>query len=248
MAELSTDVRFVRGIGEARAKALGKLGVHSLRDLLSYFPRAYEDRRTYRRIAELVPGEAACVRAMAAGEPKVSHVRKGLDLVKLRVVDASAALDLTFFNQTWLKDQLHTGEEYVFFGKAEGSAPHPRMTNPLCEPLGANRVTGRIVPIYPLTAGVSQNLLSSAVRQGLDACADALPEVLDEDLRAAHRLCHVRYAYENVHFPADDEALALARRRLVFEELFLLTLGLRLLRGRRAAVAGQSCRETDLAP
>ena len=117
MAELTTDVRYVKGIGEARAKSLGKLGVTNLRELISYFPRAYEDRREYRRIADLVPGENACVRAVVAGEPRLSHIRKGLDLVKLRVVDESAALDLTYFNQSYLKSAFHTGEEYVFFGK-----------------------------------------------------------------------------------------------------------------------------------
>ena len=248
MADFSTDVRYIKGIGEQRAKVLQKLGIANLRDLISYFPRTYEDRRAYKRIADLVAGESACVRAVVADEPRLSHVRKGLDLVKLRVVDESAALDLTYFNQAYLKNTFHTGEEYVFYGRAEGTLLRKQMTNPLFERAGENRVTGRIVPIYPLTAGVSQTLLSHAVRQGLDACADDLTDFLPEDVRQAHRLCHVRYAYENVHFPADEEALAVARRRLVFEELFLLTLGLRLLRERRAAVAGQRCENTDLAP
>ena len=225
-----TDVRYIKGIGEQRAKSLQKLGIDNLRALISFFPRAYEDRRAYRRIADLVPDETACVRAVVAGEPRLSHIRKGLDLVKLRVVDESAALDLTYFNQAYLKNSFRTGEEYVFYGKAEGNLLRRQMTNPLFEPVGANQITGRIMPVYPLTAGVSQTLLYRSIRQGLDACADDLTDFLPEDVRAAHRLCHVRYAYENVHFPADDEALAVARRRLVFEELFLLTLGLRLLR------------------
>ncbi len=241
MADLNTDVQYVKGIGEARAKALRKLGITDLRALISFFPRAYEDRRTVRRIAELVPGESACVRAIVADEPRLAHIRRGLDLVKLRVVDESAALDLTWFNQAYLKNSLHTGEEYVFYGKAEGSLLKKQMSNPSFERVGEGRITGRIVPVYPLTAGVSQNVLQKAVRQGLDACADELGEFLPEETRLAHRLCHVRYAYENVHFPADDEALAVARRRLVFEELYLLTLGLRLLRNRRSAVAGRRC-------
>ena len=243
-----TDVRFIKGIGEARAKSLQKLGITNLRELISYFPRAYEDRRAYRRIADLIPGENACVRAIVASEPKLSHVRKGLDLLKLRVVDESAALDLTYFNQSYLKNSFRTGEEFVFYGKAEGNLLRRQMTNPLFEPAGAHQITGRIMPVYPLTAGVSQNLLWRSVRQGLDACADDLTDFLPEDVRREYRLCHVRYAYENVHFPADDEALAVARRRLVFEELYLLTLGLRLLRERRSAVAGRTCKSVSLAP
>ena len=90
MAELNTDVRYIKGIGEQRAKALEKLGIRTLRDLIAYFPRRYEDRRESRRITELVPGENACVTGIAASEPTVSHVRRGLDLVKIRMADETA--------------------------------------------------------------------------------------------------------------------------------------------------------------
>ena len=155
MADLNTDVRYIKGIGEQRAKALGKLGIATLRDLISYFPRAYDDRTQLRRIADLVPGEAAGVAAMVASPPTVSHIRKGLDLVKLRAVDDTGELNVTFFNQAWLKNNLRQGETYVFYGRAEGSLFRRQMTNPVVEPEGRREVTGRIVPIYPLTAGVS---------------------------------------------------------------------------------------------
>ena len=248
MSELHTDIRYVKGVGEARAKSLAKLGITDLRSLLSYFPRAYEDRRAYKHIDELTAGESACVRAMVAAEPRASHIRKGLDLVKLRVVDETGALELTFFNQSYLKNTFHTGETYVFYGKAEGTPRRAQMTNPLFEREGSQQVTGRIMPVYPLTAGVSQSLLSRAVRQGLDACADGLDGWLPEQTRLGHQRGHIRYAYENIHFPADEEARAIARRRLVFEELFLLTLGLRLLRSRRAGAQGPHCAAQDLTP
>ena len=248
MPDLTTDVRYVKGIGEERAKGLKKLGITNLRELVSYFPRAYEDRRAYRRIDELVFGENACVCAVVATEPKLSHIRKGLDLVKLRVVDESAALDLTFFNQSYVRNTFRVGEEWVFYGKAEGTPQRRQMVNPLFERQGTDQVTGRIVPVYSLTAGVSRNVLSRAIRQGLDACGDALNDYLPEEIRREHCLCHARFAFENIHFPADDEALSVARRRLVFEELFLLTLGLRLLRERRAAVPGQRCEQLSLSP
>ena len=248
MAALNTDIRYIKGVGEARAKALAKLGVTDLRSLLSYFPRAYEDRRACKKIAGLVPGEMSCVCAVVAGEAKLSRIRKGLDLVKLRVVDESGALELTYFNQSYLKNTFHTGEAYVFYGRAEGTPRRLQMTNPLFEREGAHQITGRIMPIYPLTAGVSQSMLYKAVEQGLAACVDELSDILPEDVRLAHELCHTRYAYENIHFPADDEALASARRRLAFEELFLLALGLKLLRSRRTFVAGKRCRDTDPSP
>ena len=248
MATLNTDIRYIKGVGEARAKSLAKLGITDLRSLLSYFPRAYDDRRAYKKIADLIPGENACVCAVIAGEPKLSRIRKGLDLVKLRAVDETGALELTYFNQSYLKNTFHTGDAYVFFGRAEGTPSRPQMTNPLFEREGAHQITGRIMPIYPLTAGVSQSMLYKAVEQSLAACVDELPDILPEDVRLVYQLCHTRFAYENIHFPTDDEALSAARRRLAFEELFLLALGLKLLRERRTFVAGKQCKKVDLSP
>ena len=246
MADLRTDVRYIKGIGEQRAKALAKLGIRTLRDLISWFPRRYEDRTEARRIADLVPEETACVAAMVAAPPTLSHIRKGLDLVKLRAVDETGTLDVTFFNQAWLKNSLREGETYIFCGRAEGGPLRRRMANPIVEPEGRREATGRIVPVYPLTAGVSQLLLSRSVRQGLDACADILPDVLPDEVRREHQLCRVGFAYENIHFPESAEALELARRRLAFEELFLFTLGLRRLRQRRETVEAEPFRETDM--
>lgn len=130
MADLNTDVRYIKGIGEAKAKALGKLGIFTLGDLIGWFPRRYEDRRETRPISSLIPGETACVAAMIASEPKVSHIRKGMDLVKVRAVDDTGALDVTFFNQSWLKNQLRVGETYIFYGRAEGSLLRKTMGRP----------------------------------------------------------------------------------------------------------------------
>ena len=246
MADLTTDIRYIKGIGEQRAKALNKLGITTLRDLISWFPRKYDDRRQAKRIADLVPGESACVAAMIAAEPKVSHIRKGMDLVKVRAVDETGVLDVTFFNQTWLKNQLIQGETYIFYGKAEGNLLRKTMASPIVEREGRGEFTGRIVPIYPLTVGVSQLILSRSIRQGLDACADILPDVLPDQVRQDHHLCRIGYAYENIHFPEDEKALDLARRRLAFEELFFFTIGLQRLRNRRETVQVTPCKTVDM--
>ena len=246
MADLSTDVRYIKGIGEQRAKALNKLGICTLRDLIAWFPRKYDDRRQAKRIADLVPGESACVAAMIATPPTVSHIRKGMDLVKVRAVDETGVLDVTFFNQTWLKSTLVQGETYIFYGKAEGNLLRRTMASPIVEQEGRGEFTGRIVPIYPLTAGVSQLILSRSIRQGLDACAAILPDVLPDEVRQAHQLCRIGYAYENIHFPEDEKALDLARRRLAFEELFLFTIGLKRLRNRRETVHVPPCGAVDM--
>lgn len=248
MADLGTNVRYIKGIGEVRANALEKLGIVTLGDLISYFPRGYEDRTAVRPIRELTAGECVCVRGMVAADPTPRRIAGGRTLVKTRVVDDSGSMDLVFFNAQHLGSSLHMGETYVFFGRVEDDLRHRQMINPLFEPEGRQQVTGRIMPIYPLTAGVTQGLMARAARQGLDACRELLPDVLPDGIRQAHSLCYVNYAYENIHFPSSPEALEVARRRLVFEELFLLTCGLQLLRQRRRDVAGPACHPMDMEP
>ena len=117
MATLDTDIRAMRGVGEARAKALQKLGITDLESLISYFPRDYEDRTDIKKIAELAPGEAACFAAVVAETPRAAHIRRGLDLLKFRAVDGASAVDITYFNQNYLKEAFHPGESYVFYGR-----------------------------------------------------------------------------------------------------------------------------------
>ena len=246
MADLTTDVRYIKGIGEQRAKTLKKLNILTLRDLISYFPRAYDDRRSFRKIGALTAGETVCVEAMVSATPTLSRIRKGMEIVKLRAVDETGTLDIVFFNQVYMRDNLHAGETYTFFGKVEGEGRRKSMANPVVEKEGSRVLTGRIMPVYPLTAGVSQNLLTRAVEQGLSACRDLLPDVLPDEVRRAHSLCHIGYAYENIHFPGNEEELAIARRRLVFEELFLLAIGMKKLRSRREGLTAEPFVDTNI--
>ena len=233
---LDTGVRFIKGVGEAREKLMGKLGIVTVRDLIGYFPRSYEDRTRFKEIDSLTIGETVCVRAMAAAKPQLTHVRKGLDLVKLRAVDDSGSLDITFFNQSFVKDAIAPGVTYVFYGKVAGTLLSPAMTNPMFErETDSGKLTGRIMPVYSLTAGLSQKNVMSAVRSALDKCGDELPDVLPESVVRQNELCRARFAYENIHFPDDENALELARKRLIFEELFVLASAMKLLRMRRGA-------------
>jgi len=239
MPDVNSNVQYIRGIGEQRARALGRLGIRTLGDLIRFFPRAYEDRTVFRSIASLVPEETACVRAMVVSEPRLSRIRRGLELVKLRVVDDSGSLDITFFNQSYTRQQLHTGESYVFYGRIQGNMLRKSMVNPQFEPeSAAGTLTGRIVPVYRLTAGVSQKLLIGAVRSGLEACGDILPEPLPEKIRTRYALAGLGFSCRNIHFPGDYEALRLARRRLIFEELFVLACSMAFLRKGRERASG----------
>ena len=248
MAELSDNLQTLKGIGARRAQSLRKLGLVTVRDLLTWFPRRYEDRRTIKAIADVSDGESVCIRAYPEAPPVVTHIRDGLDLIKLNALDDSGVLNVTFFNQLWLRNELRPGEAYIFYGKAELNLFGCSMSNPVTERADRQEATGCILPVYPSSAGVSQWILRRCIRDALKAYADAIPETLPDELRAARRLCDIKSAYENIHFPKDEEALQAARRRLAFEELFLLAIGLRGFRRRREANPGAAFTDADMSP
>ena len=237
--DLSTEIRYLPGVGESRAKALARLGITDVESLLRHFPRSYEDRTRICTIAEAQVDESVCVAAMVAEEPRYSYVRKGMELLKLRIVDGASSMDVTFFNQSYLRNTLQRGESFIFYGKVEGSPLRKSMINPKFEPAGKNRLTGRILPIYALTHGISNPLLLSLVEATLPECAASLPELLPEDIRRDYGLCALPFAYENIHLPKDFASLAIARRRLIFEELFTLQCAMKLLKLRRERSAGR---------
>ena len=234
MPKLFDSVRYLKGVGEARAKQLAALGIETLYDLLAYFPRAYEDRSRLVPICELQADEPACFRAFVASQPQTSHIRKGLDLTRVTIADETARLRVTFFNQKYVADNLKYGEEYYFYGAISGDYLGYQMTNPVFEAVDRPGVlTRRIMPIYPLTAGITNGLIARIVQQALDACLDELPELLPAQAVAAHGFCSAQTAYRTIHTPESFEALELARKRLVFEEFFVFSVGLALVRAKR---------------
>ena len=243
--DVNTPLRELPGVGEARAKGLEKLGLRAAGDLVGYFPRSYEDRRQVYTIAEAPVGELCCVRVMAAEEPRRMHIRRGLDVTRLKVVDDTSAMLVTFFNQGYVRQALHRGEEYILYGRVELLGSHRQMTNPQFE--GAERpwACGRIMPVYPLTAGITNHLLAGLVERALRELPPPA-ETLPDDLLARHRLAPAAECWRSIHFPADETALDAARRRFAFEELFYLSLGLALLRERRSRGSGPAFGETDL--
>ncbi len=231
--ELNTPLTEFPGVGELRAKKLEKLGLKCAGDLLACYPRGYEDRRRVYTIREAPLEGRVCVAAMAAEHPRLARVRKGLELVQLKAVDDTGALHLTFFNQSYVERALKAGEEYVFYGTVEEKGRRRSMVNPIFERADRQDVTGRIMPVYHLTAGVSNHLLASLARRSLD-CAALVPETLPQSVRQEHKLAAMEFALRNIHFPQDEESLVLARRRLTFEELFYLAVGLDFLKRRRS--------------
>lgn len=240
MANLNDNIRYLKGVGEARAKALEKLGIRTLRDMAGYFPRAYEDRRTCYAIADAPLDRPVCVRAAITSPPLVNLVRRGMTVLKFRAADESGALDITYFNQPYLKNTFRTGETYVFYGRIQETGRRRTAANPAFEADDhRGTVTGRIMPIYRLTAGLSQKFMMDAAGQVLKECGRELPDILPSALRSRLHLAQARYAYENIHFPRDDQSLEQARRRLVFEELYTLAGAMGMMREKRVTGRGR---------
>lgn len=223
------DLRYLKGVGEKRAGLFHRLGVDSIDALLHFYPRAYEDWSRVVSIAGAPFGEPCCVKAIVSRTPSKHLIRKGLTLYKTEVTDGISLMQITFFNNPYAAGRLKEGEEYLFFGRVGGRFGRREMASPLVE----RAETGaRIRPIYPQTEGLSSRVIETCVARALEQCGDCLQDPLPDALRQEQGLCHLRFAVENIHFPADHEALVRARERLVFEELLTLQLGLMRLKAR----------------
>ncbi len=246
MARLSDPITILKGIGPTKAKQFANLNILTLRDLICHFPRGYEDRTRLVPIEKLEVDTPACFKAMVMNTPRTSHIRKGLDLTKVQVADHTGRLNLTFFNQRFITDQLQYGKEYIFYGAVSGDFIGYNMTNPVFEPLEAAPVTTRrILPIYPLTAGLSNAAMLKAVRQALAVC-DPPAEILPEEVRRQYGILGVDRAYYAIHEPASMAEAEMAKKRLIFEEFFIFSAGLSLIRAARAEKKAEPYLHTDL--
>ncbi len=240
LRSLQDKVTVLPGIGEKKEQLLSKLGIRTLEDLLHWFPRRYVDRRKVWQIRHAPEGEEVCVCGVVAQQPTTAYPRKGLSTTRLRVFDRSGLLYLTFFNQAYTAGRLKVGESYIFCGKIERMGQRLSMTNPVYEPEGVGEMTGRIVPVYPLTAGISARQLAEWIDMAVESTA--LPEDLPQEVRLAYGLAERNWSIQTIHRPDSFENLNRARERLVFEELFYLTAGLELLHARRSEGQGFLCR------
>ncbi len=248
MANLNDPITILRGIGPTKAKQFAQLNIFTLRDLMCHFPRGYEDRSRLVTIDKLEPDHPACFKAMVMNQPRTSHVRKGLDITKVQVADCTARLNLTFFNQRFTTEQLEYGKEYIFYGAVSGDFIGYSMTSPVFEALDAPPVTTRrVLPIYPLTAGLSNASVLKAVQQALAIC-DPPEEILPPELRQQYHILPAERAYTAIHAPASMEEAEMAKRRLIFEEFFVFSAGLCLMRATRSERHTAPYENTDLRP
>lgn len=246
MARLSDPVTILKGVGTARAKQFENLNIRTLGDLICHFPRGYEDRTKLVTIDQLEVDVPACFRAVVMNTPRTSHIRKGLDLTKVQVADHTARLSLTFFNNRYAADSLVYGREYIFYGAVSGDFLGCDMTNPAFESVDTPGVTTRrVLPVYPLTAGLSNAMVLKAVTQALAIC-DPPAEILPETVRAQYGILPAERAYQAIHAPGSMAEAEQAKKRLIFEEFFVFSAGLALMRAARAEKKVQPFRNLQM--
>lgn len=232
MARLTDGVQTVSGIGPKKTESFAKAGIRTLEDALQTYPRDYEDRTNILPIAQARDGEKVCVCAVVGTAPALRYIRRGMELTKLTIFDESGTLPVTYFNNKYVAAQLRQGKTYLFYGKVQGEGFKRVMISPEFEPCTTK--SGRIVPLYPLTAGVTRRDMERVTAQALDALVpseivDCLPAVL----RDRYDLLPLSDCLRRIHRPQSMEEVGQARRRIIFEELFLLCCGLARLRERR---------------
>ena len=248
MARLSDPITILKGVGPAKAKLFANLNIFTLRDLICHFPRGYEDRTQIVPIEKLQVDVPACFKAMVMNTPRTNHIRKGLDITKVQVADHSGRLSLTFFNNRFAAEQLQYGREYIFYGAVSGDFIGYNMTNPVFESIDAEAVTTRrILPIYPLTAGLTNAAMLKAVRMALDIC-DPPAEILPAPVRERYHILPASQAYSAIHMPATMAQAEQAKKRLIFEEFFIFSAGLSLMRAARAEKKTAPYQNFDLRP
>ena len=228
---LNESVQYLKGVGPSRVKQLEKLGISTVYDLLTHFPREYEDRNNIKKIKDFMFGEYVVFVARVSTRPEIRRKGRGFSLTYFYAADDTGRIRVTIFNQPYLNDKLEIDKEFAFYGKVEENKGKLEIVNPvMVEKEKLSSITG-YYPIYPLTAGVKNGYIAKLVGELLDR-KYALPEILSNELRKKYNLCEVNFALEQIHRPTSLENVELARTRLIFEELFLLQLALLSLRNR----------------
>ena len=233
--KLDTDIKYLKGVGERRAAMLSRLGVSDVNALVRLYPRVYEDWSRIKSINEAQIGEICCIKGIVGSPVRKSLIRKGLTLYKTEITDGSGIMGITIFNSRFAAEKLTEGDEFLFFGRVGGNLYRKEMNSPEIEPAeGADRIR----PIYPQTHGLNSKMIEKLVRTALTECRDELVDPIPLWLREKYCLMNLPDSLWNIHFPKSPDYLEEARRRLIFEELLILQLGLEKMRSQTQKNAG----------
>ncbi len=219
-------INSLHGVGAVKAKAYAKIGINTLSDLLFHFPRAYENRGDIKKLSECDGLSKRAVILTIATAPKIARIRRGMSLLKFRAYDESGMCEITYFNQDYLKTAFPLGASFRFYGKVEKVGNKYSMSSPVHEMYSEQAELPDFAPIYPLSDGLSQKLLSQNVALTLQMAAKELKDYLPESIRLGNKLSTLGTALKEIHTPTSYVSLANAKRRLIFDEFFLFSLGI----------------------
>jgi len=229
MLNLQSSIQYIKGVGEKRAKLFNKLGIFDVDSLIHFYPRKYEDWTNTKSVNEYADGENAVIRATMITPVKEHMVRRGMTLYKCRFSDGESIINVTVFNNKYLAQSLRIYEDYILFGKIVKGFTYSSMSSPKIEKADT---AACIHPIYPATDRLNSKAIAKIVRTALDNI-DEIPETLSSDIKKKYDLISLDKAVRNIHFPSCENDIAAARKRLIFEELLTLQLGLLKLKGNK---------------
>ena len=225
MLDLNKDVKYVKTVGPSRVKLLNKLKIYTLKDLIEYYPRDYEDRSKPKNLYECTDGEEVLIEAMPTG--RISEMHKGrMTISRLIVKDQTGTCYITWFNQGYLRDKFQPGRMHRFYGKISNKSGRLEMNSPVYDEIDQSKNTGKIIPIYPLTYELKQTTLRRIIENGLLEVKGQLTETLPEYILKENNLWDINNTIERIHFPVEFSDFNKARERLVFEELLTTQLAL----------------------
>lgn len=224
---LENSVLEIHSIGEQRVKKLYQLEIYTVKDLIEHFPRSYDDRSDVKKIKDLILNEENTFRAQILSSAENIRIQSKI-LTRVKVKDETGAVFLVWYNQPYMKTVLKEKEEYIFTGKLQKKYGRSEISSPEFEKIADRELlsSGRIIPIYPSTAGLSQKILRELIKDTLGKLDNQLYDCIPFWIRKKYQLCERNFAIQNIHFPENKENFFMARKRLVFEELFLLQISL----------------------
>ena len=248
MSYTDIEVKKLYGVGNARAAAYSALGIRTVSDLISHYPRGYEDRGDIRLIGEVDDYEKHAFILTVASEPKTARVKGRMTITKLRAYDDSAQCEIVFFNQEYVKSVFTLGSTFRFYGRLDKSSRGAVLSSPVYEPYSEGVELPSLIPVYGLTEKISQKQIAKDVRAALvlAACDQDAVDALPEDIRLRHKLCMRSFAQKNIHFPESFVSLAAAKKRLIFDELFTFALGISMAGASSARSAAYPCNNSNL--
>ena len=242
---LDTSIQYLTGVGPKRAALYQKLDIHTVRDLLYYFPRSYIDLTAPCDIAAMPLFEQCAVRARVVAKSSPQYIRRGMTLFRVKVADDSGSMVITFFNAKYAVEALKYDTEYIFYGRSGGTLTRREMASPSIYPAD---LPNALIPVYPLTQGLSSKMVGANIAQALQLLGEELDDPIPDFIRQEYHLCHLQFALRNIHLPTDRESAEIARRRLIFEELLMLALSLRSVRDDTYTQTSYVCGKANLQP